>query len=244
MHSPSASPHERPRTQSRSPVARAPAAVSRNAEVVIPIHDGALLGAIETPTRAVGAVVFVHGSGVTRLDERAALVARQFRRAGLCTVQVDLLQRSEAGERHNVFDTELQAQRLAEVATWLSTRLDTAHLPIGYYATGVGAAAALLAAARNATRPAAIVVRDGRPDQALFWLPRVAAPTLFIVDETAGAVRQQAEAACARLAGEHGLVVVRAQSAFADGKPRLDSSAATAWFLHYMRPEQRADARS
>ena len=234
VNSASASPDRALRSKRRSALPPQHDTRSSATQVHIPIRGGTLSAATEGPARAVGVVVLVHGSGVTHEDQHA--VARQFRRAGLRTVCVDLLQGWERGARHNVFDVELQAQRLAEVAAWLSDSPASAHLPIGYYATGIGASAALLAAARVGAAPKAIVVRDGRPDEALFWLPRVTAPTLFIVSDNAGPVRQQAEAACARLAGEHEIVVASRGRALAPGRRAADSGQrrAAEWFLQGM----------
>jgi putative phosphoribosyl transferase len=54
-------------------------------------------------------------------------------------------------------------------------------LQIGYFGASTGAAAALVAAARQPSGVGAVVSRGGRPDLAMEVLPSVQSPTLLIV---------------------------------------------------------------
>jgi pimeloyl-ACP methyl ester carboxylesterase len=54
---------------------------------------------------------------------------------------------------------------------------------MGLFGASTGAAAALIAAAEEPARVAAVVSRGGRPDLAAAWLPKVRAPTMLIVGE-------------------------------------------------------------
>lgn len=130
--------------------------------------------------RPAGVVVLVHGSGADRHDARNRLVAASLVRAGFGTLLVDLLDERETQERHDAFDVELQAERLTAVKDWLRSQPATRALGIGYFATGVGTGVALMAAAKAAQGVRAVVCRGGRPDTALYRLPRLEAPTLFI----------------------------------------------------------------
>jgi putative phosphoribosyl transferase len=142
-----------------------------------------LRGAMRLPAQAHGIVVFAHGSGTTRRDPVNRFVARRLARAGFATLLMDLLQEHESHDRHNVFDIEMQARRLAEVAAWLVREPRTQPLRLGYFGTGVGTGVALMAAAKAPEGVAAIVSRGGRPDTALHCIPQVKAPTLFIREE-------------------------------------------------------------
>jgi pimeloyl-ACP methyl ester carboxylesterase len=122
----------------------------------------------------------VHGSGVGHHDARNRYVAASLVRAGFGALLVELLEDCAAHERHNLFDVELQAERLVAVKDWLRAQPATCSLGIGYFGTGVGAGVALMAAAKAPQGVEALVLRGGRPDTALHWLPRVQAPTLFI----------------------------------------------------------------
>jgi pimeloyl-ACP methyl ester carboxylesterase len=77
------------------------------------------------------------------------------------------------------FDIEGLALRTIKALDWISAR--GAREPIGVLASGTAAAAALYAATRR--RVGAIVSIAGRPDLAAPVLPRVNAPTLFVVGE-------------------------------------------------------------
>jgi putative phosphoribosyl transferase len=152
-------------------------------EISIPFGERGLAAALQVPAGAKGVVVFVHGSGVDRHDARDRLVAHKLQHAGFATLQPDLLAPWQAAERHNVFDIDLQGERLLEALRWIDTTPWGKDLPLGLFACGIGAGVALLAAARRPERVRSVVCRGGRPDAALFWLPRVQAPTLLIIDE-------------------------------------------------------------
>lgn len=147
----------------------------------------AVEGDLHTTRNARGVVVLVHGSGVTRRERRNDSVARRLESAGFATLLVDLLDEYETRDRHNVFDVEMQAERLVEVLRWLGTERRTRALPVGLLGSGIGAGIVLRAAATAPARVHAIVCRGGRPDAALPCAWQVRAPTLFI-DDNAGAV--------------------------------------------------------
>jgi putative phosphoribosyl transferase len=141
----------------------------------------ALPGQLRTGSNFMGLVVFVHGSGSSRLSPRNAYVATALNKHRLATLLFDLLTDTEAADRGKVFDIELLTSRLCEALTWVGTRRDLAGLRLGLFGASTGAAAALSAAARQPERVAAVVSRGGRPDLATGALARVQAPTLLIV---------------------------------------------------------------
>ncbi len=128
-----------------------------------------------------GIVVFAHGSGSSRLSPRNNFVASALGDAGLATLLFDLLTEEEAADHRNVFDIGLLADRLVLAAEWVTQQQGARDLPLGYFGASTGAAAALIAAAREPQLCAAVVSRGGRPDLAGAALPRVRAPTLLIV---------------------------------------------------------------
>src|SRR5690349_8332389 len=65
-------------------------------------------GDFHTTRNALGVVVVVHGSGVTRRERRNDTVARRLENVGFATLLVDLLEEAETRDRHNVFDVEMQ----------------------------------------------------------------------------------------------------------------------------------------
>ncbi|HEY5923542.1 MAG TPA: phosphoribosyltransferase family protein [Kofleriaceae bacterium] len=102
-------------------------------------------------------------------------VAEALRTRGLATLVVDVV--LDVEER---YDIELLATRLTAVIDWLVEHSNVAHLPIGFFAGGTSAAAALVAAARQPERVRAIALSDGRADLAGSALPLVRAPTLLV----------------------------------------------------------------
>ena len=70
-----------------------------------------------------------------------------------------------------------------DVNRWAAAQPEIGRLPLGYFGASTGAAAALLAAAEQPERVAAVVSRGGRPDLASASLGEVQAPTLLIVGE-------------------------------------------------------------
>jgi dienelactone hydrolase len=147
--------------------------------------DALIEGDLTTVDRAHGTVVFAHGSGSSRFSPRNRHVARTLQSRRLSTLLVDLLtieeERSERRTRHLRFDVDMLARRLVGVVRWLGSMPAHAHVPVGYFGASTGAAAALIAAAHDPTRIAAVVARGGRPDLAGASLAQVRAPTLLVV---------------------------------------------------------------
>lgn len=140
-----------------------------------------LPGDLCVPEGAAALVVFVHGSGSSRLSPRNRSVAAALNGEGMATLLFDLLTAEEEAERANVFDIDLLARRLVDVVGWIDGLPELARLPLGLFGASTGAAAALVAAAGLGARVAAVVSRGGRPDLAGAALPEVRAPTLLIV---------------------------------------------------------------
>jgi putative phosphoribosyl transferase len=174
----------------------------------ITIPPVGLEGLLGLPTRARGIVLFAHGSGSGRFSPRNNFVAQALREAGLATLLFDLLTPDEAQDRRNVFDLSLLAQRLSMAGAWVRDDAETTRLPIGYFGASTGAAAALVAAAADQGRVAAIVSRGGRPDLAGSALGSVRAPTLLIVGGDDVEVLELNRAAHAELRCEKELIVV------------------------------------
>lgn len=216
-----------------------PSILCSMSEIFIPIGPRQVAARVQPAQHARGSIVFIHGSGVDRHDARNQFVADSLGRAGFGSILIDLLEPREALECHNVFDVELQCTRLLAALDRLQ-RHHALHGPVGFFATGVGAGVALLAAARRPEDVAAIVARSGRPDTALFWLPKVQAPTLLIVDQP----DEWNQAALERLTVDKELAIVPSASHFFHERRALRAVAqhALRWFSRYLgtpasRPE-------
>ena len=216
-------------------------------EVSIPAGGGELGGELHLPQGANAVVLFAHGSGSSRFSPRNRFVARELQKLGLGTLLMDLLREDEAESRHKVFDIELLATRLFEAQRWLNESAAPRGLRIGYFGASTGAAAALVAAAKEPENVHAVVSRGGRPDLAAQWLPRVRAPTLLIVGELDSPVLEWNEEALGLLRSEKKLIVVPGATHLFEEPGTLEAAAAHAgrWFERHLLPskESRTDSR-
>lgn len=174
---------------------------------------GVLLPALVVrPTQSMGWVVFVHGSGSSRLSSRNQAVASVLQQAGLATVLFDLLTPAEQnpGALHHSGGPalELLAQRLWGVIEALRQRPDLVDLPLGLFGSSSGAAIALQVAAQVHPLVRAVVCRGGRPDLVPGSLGDVCCPTLLLVGSLDLDVLELNTWAAARLRGFHELRVV------------------------------------
>jgi putative phosphoribosyl transferase len=171
-----------------------------------------LEGLLAMPEGARGLVLFAHGRTSGRGSPRNTQVAEALQGARVATLVFDLLtpdeSRLDAAQREARFDAGLLAGRLVDASRWAFERDDLESLPLGYFGSSTGAAAALLAAAALGERVRAVVARGGRADLAGDALDRVAAPTLLIVGSADTPVIAANRRAFARLPGEKELVLV------------------------------------
>ena len=166
---------------------KTPTELTFEQEVLIDAGDAQLEGELIVPPNATGLVLFAHGSGSSRHSPRNRAVAETIREHGIGTLLFDLLTQHEASVDQITgalrFDIELLARRLAVATRWAATQPQIRDLPIGYFGSSTGAAAALMAATQCENSVHAIVSRGGRPDLAGEALNDVEAPTLLIVGE-------------------------------------------------------------
>ncbi|MDM7941359.1 MAG: dienelactone hydrolase family protein [Hydrogenophaga sp.] len=200
----------------------------------------ALPGDLVLPHRPLGLVMFVHGSGSGRHSPRNRWVADVFHRHHLGTLLFDLLTEEEAQDRRKVFDIELLGRRVVEAIHWTSHHPELAHLHLGLFGASTGAAAALVAAAGQPARVAAVVSRGGRPDLAMDALPQVQAPTLLIVGGLDTEVLALNRQALRRLKAPRRLEVVPGANHLFEEPGALGSVAifASCWFEQYLGIER------
>jgi putative phosphoribosyl transferase len=228
--------HAETRTVAGAGPADDPPAVGQ--QVAVSAGAVRLPGYLTVPDKAPGIIIFVHGSGSSRLSPRNQYVANVLNKAGLGTLLFDLLTPDEEIDRANVFDIGLLADRLIQVTAWLRGQPLTQHVLIGYFGASTGAAAALWAAAEPVTDIAAVVSRGGRPDLARPRLAAVTAPTLLIVGGNDDVVLDLNRRAQAELRCENNLAVVPGASHLFEEPGTLDTAARLArdWFsTHFAR---------
>jgi len=158
---------------------------SSHETVTIPTADTQLEGILHIPKNAAGIVLFVHGSGSSRLSPRNQYIAELLNQAGLATLLFDLLNTEEyeidLQTREYRFDIGLLSRRTIAVIDWIKQQPQTQSLSIGLLGASTGAAAALFAAQARTADVKCVVSRGGRPDLSMPALTEVNTPTLLIV---------------------------------------------------------------
>jgi dienelactone hydrolase len=207
----------------------------------VPVEEGITLeGILNMPDNPRGVVLFVHGSGSSRLSPRNQFVARQLHSVGLATLLIDLLTpREEEEDRytgHLRFDIQLLSRRVLGATNWLSSQPATQNLKIGYFGASTGAAAALVAAAERPSDVGAVVSRGGRPDLASSYLPSVQAATLLLVGSKDTQVIELNRMAFSLLRCEKRLEIIPGASHLFEEPGTLEKVAELAgeWFTRYL----------
>ncbi len=204
--------------------------------VVIPVDHVRLHGNLVVPDRATGLVIFAHGSGSNRFSPRNELVARLLQEEGLATLLMDLFQEKEAQNHYRTFNIDRASFRVRGATEWAKTVPELRTLPIGYFGSNTGAAAALQAASLNPKEVAAIVCRGGRLDLTAAQLSQVTAPTLLIVGGKDAEVLDLNHEALGRLTCPKQLVLVPGAHHLFGEPGALEEVAhlALQWFQKYL----------
>ena len=116
----------------------------------VTIGQKRLDGDVVLPRKAMGLVIFAHGSGSSRFSARNTHVAHELEVRGLGTLLLDLLTEREAYDGRKVFDIPLLAGRMVEAVRFAGSDTELSSLRIGLFGASTGAAAALVAAAQPA----------------------------------------------------------------------------------------------
>ncbi|MFN7344333.1 MAG: dienelactone hydrolase family protein [Betaproteobacteria bacterium] len=195
-----------------------------------------LPGSLDVPLQPRALILFAHGSGSSRHSPRNRQVAQVLHGCDLATLRFDLLTEDEADARSNVLDIPLLAGRLLQALEWQRGQPSLSALPCGLFGASTGAAAALAAAAEEATAVYAVVSRGGRPDLAGAALPRVVAPTLLVVGGNDPEVLRLNRAALSALRCECELAVVPGATHLFEEPGTLEAAARLAadWFVAHL----------
>jgi putative phosphoribosyl transferase len=169
----------------------------------IPYQGGFLLGSLATPPAARALVLIANDSGSARHIAPLRALARRFRAKGLATLMVDLL---ELAEQNASLAT--QALRIGAAREWLAKKSELNALPLVLLGMGLAAPAALMAAAADPSRLAAVIACGPFPGLAGAALENVKAPALLIAHADRFRDLKSQKAALASLQGEHELVVL------------------------------------
>ena len=108
---------------------------------------------------------------------------------------------------------------------WVKQQPELSPLRLGYFGASTGAAAALVAAARQPSDVRAVVSRGGRPDLAEQFLSQVQAPTLLIVGGKDFQVIEMNRQAMKELRSENQLAIVPGATHLFEEKGALEQVA-------------------
>ena len=198
-------------------------------------------GDLTIPERALGLVVFAHGSGSSRFSTRNRSVAQTLEDGGFATLLLDLLTRREEQidlrTREYRFDIDRLAHRVVAAIDWAAGESELSPLPVACFGASTGAAAALIAAAERPDAVHAVVSRGGRPDLAGDALPQVQAPTLLIVGGADDVVIDLNRQAMRRMHAPVSLEIVPGATHLFEEPGTLEevSRLALAWCRRYLR---------
>lgn len=152
-----------------------------------------LIGALNIPNGVHAVVILacdVEG------NEEASAMEEALNATGIATLHISLLSldeiRRQTPEQHLRFEMPLLAGRLDHIARFVSQHPQVGNFPMGYFASGHAAAAALMAATDNVSAVGAIVLQNGRVDLAASALTQVKAPVLLLTDVETAAANQAA----------------------------------------------------
>lgn len=210
------------------------------ADVQIPAGPVVLEGDLIIPDKAIGLVLFVHGSGSSRHSRRNQVVARKLNEAALATLLFDLLTPEEESidmyTAEHRFNISLLAERLVHATNWATRQKQTQELRIGYFGSSTGGGAALVAAAKLPDKVSAVVSRGGRPDLAGEALAKVQAPTLLIVGGEDDVVIELNKQAMKRMRCEVKLEIIPGATHLFEEPGGLEQVArlASDWFVHHI----------
>ena len=215
-------------------------------EITIPAENLDLGGELCLSDKALGLVLFAHGSGSGRYSPRNQFVARVLREARMGTLLFDLMtaaeEQAEANTRHLRFDIQFLARRLVAATQWVLHEGPARDIKVGYFGSSTGAAAALVAAAKLPDNVTVIVSRGGRPDLAGEALERVRASTLLIVGSKDIPVIPLNEEAYSQLQCEKALRIVPGATHLFEEPGALENVArmASEWFADHFEPMGKA----
>ena len=214
---------------------------AQRTSVAIPAGRALLCGRLHQTAEAVGLVVFADIGGNHRNTKHDNRLADALHDVALATLTLELL--PETAELGNVFDGGLRnnipllAERLRAAARWTRDQADLADLPLGFFGTGNGALACLVAATDARLGIQAIVTRGARPGPTDVSVEKLRVPTMLIVggnDETAAALNLEM---WARLRCEKVIEIIPGVGPLFEEPGALDNVAALAarWFDEHMR---------
>jgi len=199
----------------------------------------ALATDIGSPEHPVGVVILPVTVPLSASSGGLRLVAAGLQDRGFATFLAELLSPAEMEHGYHNFDFQMLAGRIAEITESLRRKAPFDDLPVGYFGTSTDAAAMAIAAAQPGSPAGALVMCDARPELASVELPRIHAPTLFIVEDDELAL-DLSLSALAKLGCRGHLAILRGMDKGLASPERASDAARLAgdWFETHLRSHQ------
>lgn len=206
--------------------------------LTIPAGRIRLQAELRLPPGASAIIIFSQTGSSEGHRSRTRVMAARLEAAGLGTLLPEMFTASEGGGQGITYDLELLTHRLVAVTEWLQDRDLFGRYQLGFYGTGVGAAAALKAAASLGTSVGAIVCRGARPDLVRESLPYVEAPTLLIAGEFDRYILEFNREALDQLSGDRRLAIISGVAHNFSEPAKLEEAVTLTcdWFLQHLKP--------
>jgi len=213
--------------------------------VVLSLDDVGLAGELNIPENASSVIMFVDGNGSSRLSALNRFVASELNKVGHATLTFDLMTSDEETDEESNnrkffgFHTEFLSHRVMEANKWLRSNGDTEKLPIGFFCTGDGAEAALVAASQLKRKVKAIVIAGGWINLTDAVLEQITPPTLFITRDDQVEELLQIRATANKLRCEHHVetISLSGNEDYADCDQSRMAELARQWFSWFLSRE-------
>lgn len=148
-------------------------------ECQVSLGDIILYTRLYLPEEPAGLVILAEGEDCQSLRIEHEYLLKELNRNNIATLFTYLLD-PESQQMDIPFDIDIIKQHLVKLTNWACQRPSLRYLPVGYFAAGTVAAAALEASLSNSEIIKAVVSLCGRPDLASPSLFRVKTATLLL----------------------------------------------------------------
>ncbi len=207
-------------------------------------------GHLTIPDNPIGIVVFAHGSGSSKNSKRNQLVSEKLKNNNIATLLFDLLSYEEQafdlqlekmtckipGVVLNKFNISLLTKRLSMATDWVLSNPHTEKLPLSYFASSTGGAAALMAACQY--NIVSIVIRSGRTDLVENqFLDQIVSPCLLVVGSREKSLVKRSKETIKKMRNckEKNLTIIEGASHLfeEEGTIQLVAEVATQWLTRH-----------
>jgi putative phosphoribosyl transferase len=210
----------------------------------VTVNSIALEGDLVIPPQAESLIILVHSISRGRYSQSSQHIAAVLHEAGLATLAINLLtlheEASDWRTKYLLFNANLLAERLGGATDWLTSNPATQDLKMGYFAMGIEAGAAMLAAAEKPNRVGAIACLGGRVDLANAVLSKIKMPTLLMVSEEDSRAQRISQNALEKVQAEKQLKMIVGATYLNENLQALNKVADSAaqWFKQYLVPTE------